>query len=445
MGMIDAGKKLFLNTLSAAAIAISGCSQGTVENNYVCDEQGCHPGSPTAEQPSSSSPFATSTLETKVTNTAGSTTIFNQQIKVTDENNQPLSQVTVYGLQDSQQAFYLAVDQTGEYYPTAVSKNNGTLESHLEISLPAGKPGSQNGADGIVNLILKAVNYSKKILATLSNANEGDFISQTKQVNLYCMSLEQMKTSYILVPAGILFLATPEGIAGKTVKIANTAALNQIFDAYIRTMYGDEEGYLVAVPRTAIDLCGENYESAVCPITTESLSETLWSKTNIPVWQIRGSCTPKSTSSTTTTTPPPANDAQNGNNNDYNSDKDGSNNNNNDTTFYDSSTGLQWQKNASTSTMTKTKAEEYCIADTSQSNWRLPSRNEFTTIMTGSGECLLAPQLNGSCNWYWTSDQICNDIETPYLQVNFSPTDNYYKEECVYGGEEAYVRCVKKL
>ncbi len=436
MGMIDTSRKLILSALSATAIAFSGCSSGTVESNYLCDQNGCHPVSSATDQthPSSSSSFSSSgkSLETTITDATGRTTLFNQQLSITDEKQQPLPNIKVYGLNNGQQQFYLAVDPAGEHYPEAVSQHNGNLESHLETG--AAKPGSQHNSNGIIDLILKTIDYSKKIIATFGNTDQGDFIRGSNDVNLYCMTLEQMKTSYILVPAGIIFLTTPEGIAGKTVKIANTAALNQIFDAYIKTMYGNEDGYLVAVPQTAIDLCGEEYDGVVCPITSESLSDALWSKRNIPVWEIRGSCTPSSATATPLT-PAPSTDPQNNSNN----------NTSDNSPFYDYSSGLQWQKMASASMMTKAKADNYCNADNSYSNWRLPQQKELTTIMTGSGECLLAPQLKGSCNWYWASDEICNDAQNPFLQVNFSPTDNYDREACAYGGEEAYVRCVRKL
>ncbi len=402
MRVIDAGKKLFLNTLSAAAIALSGCSSGTVENNYICDQKGCLPV--TSAQPSSSSGLS---LEKKITNSKGSITVFNQQINITNDYQQPLPNITVYGLQHGQQTLYLAVDPSGNHYPTALSKNNGTLESHLEISPPAAKPGSQNNTDGIVNLILKTIDYSQKIIATFANADGGDFIREMDDVNIYCMTLEQMKISYIFVPAGIIFLTTPEGIAGKTVKIANTAALNQIFDAYVHAMYGEENGYLVAVPQTAINLCGQEYENAVCPITTDILSKNVWSKQDIPIWEIRGGCTPSKKSSK-------------------------------ESIYYPNS-GLQWQKNASSYPMNLPEAEKFCTYQ--DGDWRLPSRNELDSIMNGSTGCLLPETLNGPCDWYWANDQSCSSLLKPLIQVNFSNGES----RCVSEGATAYVFCVKEL
>ncbi len=401
--MIDGAKRLILNTLGAATIALTGCSSGTVENNYICDQNGCQPVAPSA-QPSSSSNLS---LETKLTNVTGSTTIFNQQINVTNDYQQPLSNVSVYGLHNGQQTFYLAVDPSGEHYPSAISKSNGSLESHLEISSPASKPGSRNDANGIINLILKTVDYSKKIFATFANADEGDFIRESNEVNLYCMTLDQMKTSYIFVPAGIIFLTTPEGIAGKTVKIANIAALNQLFDAYIRTMYGEEDGYLVAVPKTAINLCGQDYGDAVCPITTDILSNNLWSKRDIPVWEIRGGCTPSK--------------------------------NNSKESIYFPNSGLQWQKKASAYTMNLPEAEKLCAVQ--DNNWRLPSRDELESIMSGADGCLLPETLMGSCSWYWANDQSCSSALKPLMQVNFSSGES----KCVSEGAVAYVFCVREL
>src|SRR3989338_375620 len=103
-----------------------------------------------------------------------------------------------------------------------------------------------------------------------------------------------MTRSYIYVPAGILFLTTQEKqISGKTVKLADTILLGEIFEGYLQAYYCEAPAYLVAVPKTSINLCEADNKEPVCPISADSFSDLIWSKHSIPVWEIRGSCTPE--------------------------------------------------------------------------------------------------------------------------------------------------------
>ena len=112
------------------------------------------------------------------------------------------------------------------------------------------------------------------------------FMGDLNNVDRYCVTLEQMTESYIRVPMGII------GVASEEIKIRALVPLERLFGKYVVKRFGQQEGYEVWVPKTAINLCGEDFSGIICPIDQEYLSEKLWMHANIPSWDIKGPCDP---------------------------------------------------------------------------------------------------------------------------------------------------------
>lgn len=458
---MDKSKRLVFNALSSLLLMGGGslnssCSSGAVERNYVCDNSGCHLLSEESESENETGDEngkytndfwgSTSHLETGFSSSSGKATVLGEEIIVVDEEHFPLRQIKVYGLENPAERLFLAVDQTGAHYPSFLTKRTDTLESSLKLE----------GAlisDEALTLVLEAIEWGKKIMTTFLST-EGDFLEAGKAVNYYCMTASQMKNNYILIPAGILVLSSPEGFSSKILKIAEGVAVNEIFNKFIHSFYGEHEGYLVAVPKTATNLCENNLET-VCSITTKSLSQELWSKQGIPYWEIKGTCIPKTlntsedqgySQSSQRSRQPQSTSTDNC----YERTPCNGNDENNDWKEYDDTeviideiTGLFWQKMPSLSTMTRKEAKTFCINQNidNYDDWRLPYKNELKTIMNGSGSCLLPSEFEGPCDRYWAADDTCVYADEPQLRVNFFP--NSYQFECVSKGTEAYVRCVR--
>ena len=147
-------------------------------------------------------------------------------------------------------------------------------------------PGSHRSAlVGELVLVLqtaRALNYAHKD----AQKQRRQLMGETRNVHKYCVTMEQMTDSYIRVPMGIV------GIASDEIKIRTSASLERLFERYVVRKFGRQEGYEVWMPKTAINLCGEDFQGSVCPIDREMLSEKLWMHANMPVWEIKGSCDP---------------------------------------------------------------------------------------------------------------------------------------------------------
>jgi len=108
----------------------------------------------------------------------------------------------------------------------------------------------------------------------------------------------------------------------------------------------------------------------------------------------------------------------------------------------DSSTGLQWQDNAVSGTMTWTAAIDYCEALSldGHSDWRLPNINELTSLVD---DTKMDPSINPvfeytASNYYWSSTTYAGHTYYAWY-VNFSSGYQYYD----YKDGNRYVRCVR--
>ena len=237
---------------------------------------------------SSSSPASAYVNYEKKTSNAEGKAAFGEKViaQLQDEETQsPLENIAVHYLHTEQANTLLAIDPQGNYYPGLATFSSG--EQQLErqrrkakaivIGLQAFRAGAGAG---------------KVILDTINN-DHGNVLGEDENVTRYCMTLDEIVKTTIDIPAGIIFIAPKlvYGDAAEVIKIAGTTTLKEIAEKYIVEEYGLQLGYEVHVPKTAMSICGQEYEEAVCDISGGQL-EQLWSS-ELPYWQIVGGCVPK--------------------------------------------------------------------------------------------------------------------------------------------------------
>ena len=108
----------------------------------------------------------------------------------------------------------------------------------------------------------------------------------------------------------------------------------------------------------------------------------------------------------------------------------------------DSTTGLQWQDNATGSTMPWKDAIAYCTAlelDT-HSDWRLPNINELKTIIDRSkgSPAIVDGFTNTSSYFYWSSSTYEGSKGSAWYVDFYSGGTNFN-----YKNDSYYVRCVR--
>lgn len=297
MGLIGASRKFVLNTLSALTLAwsssLASCSPGTVENDFLCDETGCQHMDKDRNQEWKNSPTAnTSSLESTIASSQGQAFLFDQQVQITDEFGQHLPHIQIYGHQSDQATLILAVDPSGAHYPSFYvapipfrqhAQKADSTDNFAQQASPL-------ESEDFLTLVMKTYQWGKEIMSTLTST-EGEVLSEQDDLRTYCLTAEQMKNNYVLIPAGILVLTSADGLTTKMLHFAQGAFVNEVFNTYIKMMYGEQSGYLVSVPKQTTNLCGSD-DGSICIISTESLSRQIWSKQEIPYWEIQGSCTP---------------------------------------------------------------------------------------------------------------------------------------------------------
>ena len=109
----------------------------------------------------------------------------------------------------------------------------------------------------------------------------------------------------------------------------------------------------------------------------------------------------------------------------------------------DNSTGLQWQDNATGSTMTWTAAIDYCETLTldTYSDWRLPNINELTSIVD---DTKVNPSIdtsvfqNTASSLYWSSTTYAGGSGNAWYVYFGSGNQDYDDKTLGYG-----VRCVR--
>jgi hypothetical protein len=236
--------------------------------------------------------------EKKVTNSSGELEFTlngeNVPVKIKNENGEGLEGITVYLSHKGNKNILVSVDPQGNHFPEATDFNLTSTDNYA-LTLSEEVEQQQQPLVGIIALIMGVATLGYKIYKEATKTQWGDLLEEGKDVNKYCMTLEQMQNDYIDVPAGLILLAAEKaGYDTEEIKNSVTTPLKEIFEMYIQTKYGTHEGYEVWSPKEAVSLCGGNYDGVVCDITTESLSQNVWNPNGVPVWKINGYCQPKS-------------------------------------------------------------------------------------------------------------------------------------------------------
>ena len=220
-----------------------------------------------------------------VTNKYGQVTVNSLPIKVEDEEGLWI---------EGSQVFY--VDDGREYVLMATkSRHHSHLETGKISSLPQKVTVISNSNS---NQEQQEFPLFEQIVAKLYTTNLSEVITGTIPRTLlaedylnykYCMSKEAISSSTVEAPVGFIGLILGQD---KQQLLQNFVVqpLRSLFEKYIVKKFGDHEGYEVWVPKVAVNLCGENYQELLCTISSQELSERIWSMENIPYWHIKGPC-----------------------------------------------------------------------------------------------------------------------------------------------------------
>lgn len=208
----------------------------------------------------------------------------NVRAVVRNEDGNPIPGITVHYAFKDEKNVVLAIDPSGNYIPERAVFSGTSLR----------RGGNRRYAASVgefIEFVLENPKAVDEIVEQLGRPHSGDLLEEEEDVNRYCMSLEQITNKTIDVPAGLVVLA-PEaaGVNTTLVRRAATALLGEIAERHIISRYGEQAGYEVWVPRTAMSVCGEEFDGAVCDISGGQL-EQIWNP-ELPYWRINGSCTP---------------------------------------------------------------------------------------------------------------------------------------------------------
>ena len=308
------------------------------------------------------------------TNSSGKVTINDRLFFIKDKYG-PLEDITIHYLESENKYLSLAIDQQGSHFPEI---RNGTINNFQS------KP--------LLGEILMIMTVAKLTYDFYKNdqARENILLEEHKNVNRYCMTLEQMQKDYLEVPAGMILLSLElAGYRMDEIKIAATTPLKSIVEKHIIGKYGEYESYEVWEPKIRVSLCGEEYDGLVCNIDSESLSKKLWNKAEVPLWRIVGSCqSPETELFKETRTDEEFNLIDNG-----------------DGTFSDTINNLMWKKN--THKFSWRDSVSFCSGLSQYSNWRLPTVNELEIYLLPEtiNNCY-APSIFNGCReaWFWSSE-----------------------------------------
>ncbi len=257
--------ELLRKTVLGAALAFSsgyvaGCTKPNFRESRVVAEQG-------------------------LTNQQGEVSFSNQVVaQVQDGTAQlPLENMVVHYLHAGSENTLLAIDPQGNYYPNLASFASGeTTERRrrkprkIIIELDQFQEGMEAG-----QAIVDAFTYQG-----------GDILGEDENYFKYCLSMEDILTSTIDIPAGIILIA-PKLVYGEITEFvasAGTALLKDIVNTFIVAEYGQQPGYEVHSPKRAMSICGEEYEDIICDISGDKLKQ-IWDP-DLPYWHIVGGCAP---------------------------------------------------------------------------------------------------------------------------------------------------------
>ena len=255
------GRRKFLGLgMGLAAIPIIGCGDdeenGTSDSNYVTHLKG-------------------------KTNSSGEVSLGDRIIQVQNDKKSPLAGIEVHAFSDGINSLFEAVDLTGKHYPDFKQMGGAT------------KPTSVNGIGTSVHYLVDQVMFLKDVVGDIqtevADINHGTFLGSDKNYNKYCMTMDQIVGTSVNVPLGLVLIAAKAaGVKTKVLKNAGTKLLGTALKKYIEAEHGVQSAYEVWVPKTAVSLCGKEYDGVLCPLTEKDLSK-IWDP-NKPIWFVKGAC-----------------------------------------------------------------------------------------------------------------------------------------------------------
>ena len=342
-------------------------------------------------------------------------------ISVTDEQGTPLPGIEVHYLSDGQKYFVFSVDPAGNFYPDFGVGEVETAGSFL-VTGDAGLETDRKPLVGVIIVVLTVVSLGSSFVKVLQNQPE--FLEDAGNVNRYCYTREAFEAE-IELTAGLIFLVIPGDGADEVVKFAAGMSLAKIFTDHIVTKYGEHPGYLVEVPKLKPQLCDPEPGEVVCTISTEILSEKLWDD-DVPVWQIIGTCTPQEECVPDCAGKSCGDDGCGGSCGPECGNPSGSGwEKLGDGRIADYDHSLYWTAEGTEEYLGLDDAKEYCSQLTlvGNSNWRLPTVDEWRTVIVGcpelepDGACgvtdpgCLSPQEGAGCITYSPHNCGCGVVD----------------------------------
>ncbi len=204
-------------------------------------------------------------------------------VRVADTEGNPLAGIDVHYAFKDDKNLVLAVDPEGRFVPDKQS---------FSASVPAVNA-RRAGLSDLISFALDNVDVVGTIVEEVSTPRPRDLIEEREDVNRYCMNMEDILNTTIDVPAGLIFLAPQvAGMDATLLRVAVGTLLRDNVELYIISRFGEQPGYEVWVPKTAVSLCGEEYNDIICDLSEGQL-ERLWN-TDLPYWRINEGCVPSS-------------------------------------------------------------------------------------------------------------------------------------------------------
>ena len=292
------------------------------------------------------------------TNSSGEVTLNDKTFAVKSESSKkPLTDIVVHHFFDGSSGLAIAVDGSKKHYPDFVQFGTGN------------SPTSTNGGIGtatyaLIDETIFLKDTTKDVLSEVANIAHGSFLGQDKNFNKYCMTMEQIRTTSVSVPLGLVLIAAKAaGVKTKVLKNAGNKLLGSALEAYIVAEHGVQSAYEVWVPKTAVSLCGQKYTGVTCSLTQNDLKK-IWDP-NKPIWMVKGACVytgPK----------PPKGDV-----------------------WIDPSTGFKWQVQPTGDDMDWWKSKTHCenLTLAGKSDWRMPTISELRSLI----KLCVKTKTGGSC------------------------------------------------
>ena len=223
------------------------------------------------------------TQSTGKTNSNGEVSLSGKTFQVKSESKKiPLSDIVVHYFSKDGKGMAMTVDKSKKHSSGFQQLSGGSTTTSLE-----GEIGTKNLA--LIDQVLWVKDMVKDIDEEVKKIDHGTFLGSDKNFNKYCMTADQIKSTSVSVPLGLVFLAPKAaGLDWKVLKNNIDKLLGNALMGYITSQFGVQSAYEVHVPKTAVSLCGEDFKDAVCSLTDDRLSK-IWDP-NKPIWKVVGSC-----------------------------------------------------------------------------------------------------------------------------------------------------------